>query len=351
MRAARPIAQALACASLVASAGCGLSRISQAQLPEALVAIHYRTPEEARLHAEAREAAMRVEARRGRGAREVGVGAGIAHIDALSAVLGDVLGATPGEERPQRGRLGLLDPRTGDVAIVGAALRGSIPLAWSADRQHLLFAQPGGVDVQLWEYRRESETVRAVTRGPLAHTQGCYGPDGRIAVVEVDARAKPRRSWIAVSARGGRGPFTPISSGPNDHSPTCTQRGESVAYVREAVRGRPQIWLAEISSASASRMLTSGRQPRFSPAGDWIVFVAPVRGIGRVWRMRPDGTARAPIGGGAREESNPVISPDGRFVAYVTAEREFRRQLYLRRFDGSGERILFADGDGDFPVW
>ncbi len=237
------------------------------------------------------------------------------------------------------------------MTVVGAALRGSIPLAWSADRQRLLFAQPDGADVQLWELRRGADTVRRVTRGPLAHTQGCYGPDGRIVVVEVDVRAKPRRSWVAVSAEGGRGPFAPISAGPSDHSPTCTPHGGAVAYVREGRGGREQIWLSQLFSAAGSRPLASGRQPRFSPAGDWIAFVAPVGGVWRVWRMRPDGTARAPIGRGVREESNPAISPDGRFVAYVAAEAEFRRQLYLRRFDGSGERILFADGDGDFPVW
>ena len=335
----------------MAAGGCRLPRISQAELPEALVAIHYRTPEEARLHAEEREAAVRAGARRGGGSRQVGRGAGIAHTDDLGSVLSGVFGATPEASRVPSGRLALLDPRTGDVTLVGAALRGSIPLAWSADRQRLLFAQSDGADVQLWELRRGADTVRPVTRGPLAHTQGCYGPDGTIAVVEVDVRAKPRRSWVAVSTEGGRGPFTPITPGPSDHSPTCTPHGGAVAYVRETQGGLEQIWLAQLSSAAGSRPLASGRQPRFSPAGDWIAFAAPVGGTWRVWRMRPDGSARAPIGRGVREESNPVISPDGRFVAYVAAEAEFRRQLYLRRFDGSGERILFADGDGDFPVW
>ena len=47
----------------------------------------------------------------------------------------------------------------------------------------------------------------------------------------------------------------------------------------------------------------------------------------------------------------PAISPDGRLVAYVGWERRPHQHLYLRRFDGSGDRILFADGDGGFPVW
>ena len=28
-----------------------------------------------------------------------------------------------------------------------------------------------------------------------------------------------------------------------------------------------------------------------------------------------------------------------------------KRHLYVRRFDGSGDRLLFADGDADHPVW
>jgi hypothetical protein len=37
-------------------------------------------------------------------------------------------------------------------------------------------------------------------------------------------------------------------------------------------------------------------------------------------------------------------------VVYV-AGVDFRRHLYLRRFDGTGDRILLADGDGERPIW
>jgi hypothetical protein len=52
-----------------------------------------------------------------------------------------------------------------------------------------------------------------------------------------------------------------------------------------------------------------------------------------------------------RHEARPAVSPDGRLVAYVAGETRPRRHLYVRRFDGSGDRILFADGDGEYPVW
>ncbi len=66
--------------------------------------------------------------------------------------------------------------------------------------------------------------------------------------------------------------------------------------------------------------------------------------------IRPDGTGRAPVGQGSLDELRPAISPDGRYVVYVAGE-DFRKRLYLRRFDGTGDRILLADGDGERPVW
>jgi hypothetical protein len=50
------------------------------------------------------------------------------------------------------------------------------------------------------------------------------------------------------------------------------------------------------------------------------------------------------------DEEFPSCSPDGQLVAYAVVE-EHRDLLYVRRFDGSGDRILFADGDAARPVW
>jgi hypothetical protein len=275
----------------------------------------------------------------------------IARSDDLGAYLGGVLGAVRERGDAHLGRLALLEPRSGDVTVVEAALRGSVPLAWSRDRMRLLFAQPEGNDIQLWELDRALDTVRPLTRGPLAHSGGCYAKDGRIVVVVVDPHIEPRRSWIALSGEGGRAPYTPISSGPTDHSPSCAPDGRTVTFVRGAGAARHDIWIAALAAGAKPRRLAPGRNPRFSPDGEWVAFSAPAQGTWRLWRMRPDGSARAAIGRSVRNESRPAFSPDGRLVAYVATETEPRRHLYLRRFDGSGDRILFAHGDAAFPVW
>jgi hypothetical protein len=66
--------------------------------------------------------------------------------------------------------------------------------------------------------------------------------------------------------------------------------------------------------------------------------------------MRADGSGRSPVGRGVLDESTPSCSPDGGMVVYGASEDYFET-LYVRRFDGSGDRILYADSSATQPVW
>jgi Tol biopolymer transport system component len=98
------------------------------------------------------------------------------------------------------------------------------------------------------------------------------------------------------------------------------------------------------------RPLGRGREPAFSPTGDWIVYSAPSRDGWRLRRMRPDGSARSPVTSGIRDEKMPTVSPDGRFVAYVRETTGIER-LFVRRMNGSGDRNLLDQGAVFSPVW
>jgi Tol biopolymer transport system component len=332
---------------------CALGGVPERELPEEPIAFTYRTQEEARRRAEdyQDDLALRSERPGPTQARQSRSGRNdlVASDENMGEIFSRLLGIGNGREDDQHlGRLALLYPRTGKLEVVAAARRGSIPLAWSDDHQRLLFSQPSGTNLQLFEYSRANGTVRGLTFGSTAHTQACYGPEGRIVVAAVDTREKPLRSHIAISGPGGRGPFTVLTKGPNDHSPACLPNGLGIAFVREDVPPRAEIYFLE---GEELRRLSRGRHPRFSPDGEWLAFAAPMKRELRIWRIRPDGSGRARIGRGMRHEARPTVSPDGRLVAYVAAEERPRRHLYLRRFDGTGDRILFADGDGEFPVW
>jgi Tol biopolymer transport system component len=47
---------------------------------------------------------------------------------------------------------------------------------------------------------------------------------------------------------------------------------------------------------------------------------------------------------------HPSVSPDGRYIVYVSEETG-RQRLRVRRVDGSGDRPLLEGADGGNPVW
>ena len=342
MSARRRLAALGAAAAALACASPGLP---DAELSEAPIAIHYRTPAEARERARLLEDSAPVAG----GPRVAGHKLALrADVNVLGRFFSEALGAGP-DDAPQ-GRLALLEPRSRALEFVEGARRGAVPVAWSADRERLLFSQPGaGGDYQIWQWERTGGVLRPVTRPPGAHPQACFLADGRVAVTRLESRAAGAVSRIWLSAPGGRGPFEPLSAGPADHSPACAPDGSAVAFARQHDDARSELWLARLGAAP--QRLAPGSQPRFSPDGAWLVYAALRAGSPRLYRIRPDGSGRARLGRGPRDETQPAPSPDGAHVVYVAAENSPRRHLYVRRFDGSGDRILFADGDAEFPVW
>jgi len=344
-----------AAALLAGLAGCSSWRgVPDAELPAQPVAIYYRTSEQAQQRADSYQADRAAEAPPDGSPTLVGSKALLrADMGPLGEFLSNAFGTDRGRREAQRGRLALLDPRSGQVDVVEGALRGSVPLAWKPDHEHLLFAQspaPESSDVQIFEWSASADTVRRVTVGPPIHSQACYGPDERIVVTAVDTSGGVPASRIRISQPGGRGPYTDLSSGPADHSPTCAPDGSAVAFARAGEGMRSEIWLVVAPFGAAPRALAPGRHPRFARGG-WLVYTATRGRAQHLFRVRADGSGRAPIGEGARDEAWPSASPDGRLVAYVATEDAPRSRLLVRRFDGSGDRILLSSGEGEYPVW
>jgi len=342
-------------AALAVIVGCASwGGVPDAELPAQPIAIYYRTPEEARVRADAARRAANPPEVSADAPTLVGSAAYLrADADAVGRLLESAFGTDREGPEAHLGRLALLDPRSGDVAFVEGALRGAVPQAWSRDRSALLFAQPiapGSQDVQIFEWSAAARTVRRVTVGPPIHSQACYGPDARIVVTGVELSRGRATTQIQISQPGGREPFSELSEGPADHSPSCAPDGSAVVFVRTRDAAHSEVWLAAPPFDGVPRALAAGRDPRFADTGGWIVYTAMRGQAPRLFRIRADGSGRAPIGDGARGEGWPTASPDGKLVAYVASEASGSRVL-VRRFDGSGDRILLASGEGEHPVW
>ncbi len=322
-----------ALAAVLLATGCANGVLPLEELPDAPIAVLYRTPVEARERAERLEDA---EERRGGSP-------GALDVSDLERVLDAAATRLPARVQ---GRLALVDPGSGEVRVLESAQRGAQPFAWSGDRRRLLIASLRGPALQVFELELASLELRQLTRGPQQHAGASYGPDGRFAFAAVES-VDPPRVRILRTGPGGRAP-EPVTAGPWDRSPVWSPDGETLAFTT----GQPgrEDAVAVLQGDAEPRRLARGRDPAFTPDGAWIVYSARRREGWRLWRMRPDGSGRAPLGLGRTDELHPAVSPDGRFVAYV-AEEAGRHSLRVRRFDGTGDRALVTDGDASHPVW
>jgi hypothetical protein len=284
--------------------------------------------------------------------------AGTVNLDTFSDYMGNLLGVADarggGSLRGQLtkrfpGRLALVRPRDGDAQVLPATA-GAKPWDWDAAGQRLLFSQLVGRFQQLFVYDVRSDTVYPVTRGPEVHPAGCFGPDERLVLVTTGVKDKRPFSRLDISEPGGTRP-KPFSEGPSDYEVACAPDGSAVAWVRVDEHGRDQLMTRSPTLDGPTRRLGPGRFPAFSPDAEWIVYSRLDRdGRWALQRIRADGSGRRPVGVGTRNEIQPTFSPDGRLVLYVS-DNGYDERIYMRRFDGTGDRILMSSGGGTNPTW
>ena len=76
-----------------------------------------------------------------------------------------------------------------------------------------------------------------------------------------------------------------------------------------------------------------------------------LRGTSDIWIAAVGGSAPAhPWFETSNREIAPVVSPDGRFVAYVSDESG-QNEVYVRRYPDSGGKIQISNSGGGEPAW
>jgi dipeptidyl aminopeptidase/acylaminoacyl peptidase len=320
----------------------GCASVDLSDLPPEPIAFVHRTLDQGRRRAELVDDEVRAEAE----ARDASV--------VRAQKILDYLSGASSEQRlaDTFGRLALLDPRTLEIRPVPGATAMARPLEWSRDHRRLLFAMTWERKPQVFEYDTEGEAQRRLTPGYDPQAYGSLAPDGRLAFSRVTGSGRDARARIWVTDPGGGG-ARPLTDGPFDYRPSWSPDGRVLLFSTELAGRAPAIARADPDGGGPPRIVVRGRDPVFTPDGAWVVFSAEHQGHWRLWRMRPDGTAKGMLGGGALQsfdETYPAVSPDGRFVVYVALESG-RERLRIRRFDGGGDRPLLEAADGASPVW
>ena len=282
---------------------------------------------------------------------------GVASVDALKRWLTSLSGTEAARELARYpGHLKLLNPRTGELTRLKQAPPGARPLAWSADHTHLLYTSAVGAgSFQVYEVDVESGEVAAITFGKETHIAADYARDGRIVFggIVLDPKQPEGRIY---TMEGSTALPKLVTRGALAETLRWSPSDDLLVYVirqpaRGEAEGRP-VLVSQVLGVEGAvpRLLGAGRQPVFTPDGEWVIYSAPVRDTWKLRRMRPDASARRPLGSSVRDELSPAVSPGGDFVAYIGREGELDR-IFVRRLDGTGERVVYADGAFAYPVW
>ena len=210
----------------------------------------------------------------------------------------------------------------------------------------------------------------------------------------------------------GGGPVRPMLVDRNGARPLMTAErtigdaryapdGSRIAFsIRDA--GRTDLWVYTVSSGSLDRLTSTGSindRVEWSPDGRRVVFRSDREGLMSLWWQPIDGSSPAeritprnlqlpvlegvltpdgktvvfrvdtpnrlrdilsvPISGDKTittvlatdaDELSPRISPDGKWMAYVSAESG-QDEVYVRPFPGAGGRALVSVNGGREPLW
>ncbi len=256
---------------------------------------------------------------------------------------------------PRRGSVG--EPESAQDGVSWYPINGAAQAALSAGGS--LAYVPGSAPwrpLRRLRWVARSGTIEPQAE-PLAEARLYYDPalsaDGRRLAVAI-AEAGNSDLWIYDLERRTRSRLT--DSPGEDQGPVWHPDGERVAYYASQA-GPFRMFLAEVSGAGAPRRLlesTGSQRPEcFTPDGRRLIFSENHVETGfDLWLLDLEAEGEPePLLVTPYHELQARLSPDGRWLAYVSNESG-AREVYLRTPDpADSRRWPLSAGGGDDPVW
>ena len=297
--------------------------------------------------------------------------------------------------RPSSARIGITSLATGKTKLLG--ITGAIPITVAAG--HLLYVLASGAlmavpfDLGSWETTGEAVPVldhvsvddqgglrvavsasgtlvyavgaddwRLVlvdthgTATPLLDKPGSYGnprfsPDGRRIALDLSVPATD--IWLFDRRAGTLDRVT--TSGNNDR-PEWMPDGNQV-FFRTAGTGMAVLLRQAVDGGGTADTLFAFRAPihegTLTPDGRTLVFRTSLQTGGNrdIWSVKlGSGAEPVPLLTTRFDELQPQLSPDGRWLAYVSDESSVH-EVYVRPFPGPGVRLRVSIDGGTEPRW
>ena len=248
---------------------------------------------------------------------------------------------------------------TGPVRLVASGAAGSAVGYARLGRSSLVAARTGllifvpvsdasSANLLAWVDRKGSwESVDGV---PARHQAPRVSPDGSQIAMAISAGTFTRDLWTLSLTTGERRRVTQEAG--DNHSPLWADNGQHITFASN--RDGPQriYRVTPFERAGIETLLFGdGRTPgSWSPDGQNLFFHELQPGQERdIWVWTPGSGESTLLLGSTANERSPAISPDGRWMAYVSDARD-GDQVYLRPHPEAADVRVSPTG-GTEPVW
>lgn len=225
-----------------------------------------------------------------------------------------------GGESPSNSQIWLVSYPDGSRRPITNDLNHYRAVSVSADADKLTAIQQSGL-INVW-VAPEGDAKRAVQL-PTGNV-GSYGsvgnniswtPDNKIVVASNESGSVDL--WMMDAEGKNRRQLT--SKAGMNVCPVVSQDGRFIVFVSSR-SGARNIWRMDIDGNNPKRLSngTSDAQPDLSPDGKWVVYSSLNHGKPTLWKVSSDGGTPVELSSGVGVA--PVISPDGKFIAYMFPE-------------------------------
>ena len=180
-------------------------------------------------------------------------------------------------------------------------------------------------------------------------------PDGRrVALVRwTDINFNAQDVWVVDLGQHTR---TRLTFDTTATWPAWSPDGQRVAFTRSVGGAGSIYWAPADGSGSPESLVTEAgywAPAGFEPGGRGLLYhgLGPAAGNAEIHRVATSGGgAPQTVLSGAFRVNNPSLSPDGRWMAYVSNESG-RSEVYVRSYPGAGGRWQVSLNGGNEPVW
>jgi serine/threonine-protein kinase len=222
---------------------------------------------------------------------------------------------------------------------------------FSVSRNGSLVYAPGGSNAHnasmVWVDRQgRAEPVADLHR---AFTSVALSPDERRVAAFVEGATA--EIWVYDVARTS---FTRLAHGWDNIFPVWSPDGTQLAFAWTGT-GSFNVFVQPADGTRAAEQLTTGTSTQYpgswSPDGRLLLFQEQNPATGwDIWSLSMADKKRQPLVQTPALETDPAISPDGRWMAYQSTQSG-TPQVYVRRFPGPSRNWPVSLDGGTNPVW